>query len=176
MPVIRWVRCASACLSPRARAIALAVLLIGAAILALAPTHDVGERSNRPPTATITRTARSAPQYVSPVPVAQVARARRVARTFLAGYLRFAYGRAPTGAVRAVTPELRRQLKRDRVQVTPVERRRRPRVFALTALGQALGAVVATALIDDGGIANYGVRITVRRTNRAWLVSGVDVG
>ena len=95
---------------------------------------------------------------------------------FLAGYLRFAYGRAPAAAARAVTPALRRQLKRERVQVTPVERTRRPEVVSLSALGQASGVVVATALIDDGGIANYGVRLTVRRMNRAWLVSGVDGG
>ena len=76
----------------------------------------------------------------------------------------------------AVTPALRRQLKRDHAQVTPVERRRRPRVVSLTALGQASGVVVATALVDDGGIANYAVRLTVRRTNRGWLVSHVGGG
>jgi hypothetical protein len=46
----------------------------------------------------------------------------------------------------------------------------------LTTLGQASGAVVATALIDDGGIANYALRLTVRRTSRGWLVSRVDGG
>jgi hypothetical protein len=76
--------------------------------------------------------------------------------------------------VRAVTPALGRQLRRERVQVTPVEGRRRPRVVTLTALGRASRIVVATALIDDGGVANYSLRLTVRRTNRAWLVSGVD--
>jgi hypothetical protein len=73
-------------------------------------------------------------------------------------------------------PALRRQLKRERMQVTPVERRRHPHVVSLTVLGQASGAVVATALISDGGIANYAVRLTVRRTNRGWLVSRVDGG
>lgn len=105
-----------------------------------------------------------------------MARARRVARTFLAGYLRFAYGRASAAAVRGVTPALRRQVKRERVQLTPVERRRRPRVITLTALGQAAGVVVITALIDGGGIANYAVRLTVRQASRGWLVSRVDGG
>ncbi len=95
---------------------------------------------------------------------------------FLAGYLPFAYGQASASSVPAVTPALRRQLRRERVQVTPVERRRRPRVVSLTALGQAPGIVVATALIDDGGIANYAMRLTVRRTSGGWLVSGVDGG
>jgi hypothetical protein len=46
----------------------------------------------------------------------------------------------------------------------------------LTALGRASGVVIVTALVDDGGIANYAVRLTLRRTNRGWLVSRVDGG
>jgi hypothetical protein len=177
MPAIRWLRHAFARLSPRARRIALVVLLPSAAVLALAPTHDVRKRSHRSPTReTTTRARRGAPPRPSPVSAAQLARAREVAWAFLAGYLPFAYGRAPADSVGAVTPALRRQLKRERVQVTPVERRRHPRVITLTALGQASGAVVATALIDDGGIANYAVRLTLRQQRAGWLVSSVDEG
>ena len=78
--------------------------------------------------------------------------------------------------MRAATPVLARQLRSDHAQVTPVEGRRRPRLESLTAVGQASGIVVATALIDDGGIANYTLRLTVRRTSRGWLVSRVDEG
>ena len=113
---------------------------------------------------------------MSPVSGTQLARARRVARTFLAGYLPFAYGQASAGSVQAGTPALRRQLKGERVQVTPVERRRRPRVVTLTALGRASGVVIATALVDDGGVANYAVRLTLRRMSRGWLVSRVGGG
>jgi hypothetical protein len=98
-----------------------------------------------------------------------------VARKFLAAYLRFAYGRAPAASVSAVTHALRRQLRSDHALIMPVERRRRPRMVSLTALGQA-SAVVVTALIDDGGIANYMLRLTARRTSRRWLVSRVDGG
>jgi hypothetical protein len=172
--VIGWLRSAPRRLSPRARAIALVVLLFGAAVLALAPTRRAGHRAQRPSTrATTNGTTRRARQYESPVSAAQVARARHAARTFLAGYLPFAYGRASAGALRALTPQLRRQLKRERVQVTPLERRRRPRVITLTALGQASGVVIATALVGDGGVANYAVRLTLRRTSRGWLVSRV---
>jgi hypothetical protein len=176
LPVIGWLRCAVARLSPRARAIAVVVLLFGAAVLALAPTHQVSDRARRPPTRATTRTRRDAPAPPSPVSAAQLARARRVARTFFAGYLPFAYGRASAASVQAATPAVRRRLKRERVQVTPVERRRRPRVVTLTALGRASGVVIVTALVDDGGIANYAVRLTLRRTNRGWLVSRVDGG
>ena len=103
-------------------------------------------------------------------------RARQVARTFLAGYLRFAYGRASASSVRAVTPALRGQLTRERAEVTPVERSRRPRVVSLTAIGRASRVVVVTALVNDGGITTYAVRLTLRRQRSGWLVSGVDEG
>jgi hypothetical protein len=55
----------------------------------------------------------------------------------------------------------------------PSSKARRPRVITLTALGQASGVVIATALVGDGGVANYAVRLTLRRTSRGWLVSRV---
>lgn len=113
---------------------------------------------------------------MSPVSAAQLARARRAARTFLAGYLPFAYGRASAASVRAVTPALRRQLSHDRALTTPVEGRRRPGVVSLTAMREPSGVLVVTALIEDDGIANYSVRLTVRRTSRGWLVGRVDGG
>jgi hypothetical protein len=75
--------------------------------------------------------------------------------------------------VRAAEAALRRRLRSNHAQVTPVEGHRRPRVVSLTALGQAPEVVVATALIGDGGVANYSLRLTVRRTSRGWLVSRV---
>jgi hypothetical protein len=173
--MIGWLQRAFGRLSPRARVLGLAALVLGAAVLALAPTHELRERSRRPSTrATTTGAARTAGPRPSPVSAAQFERARQVARTFLAAYLLFAYGRAPAASVGAVTPSLRRQLARERVQVTPVERSRHPKVASLTAVGKAARVVVATALIDDGGNANYAVRLTVRRTGRGWLVSRVD--
>jgi hypothetical protein len=171
--MIGWLRPALRRLSLRGRAIALAVLLLMAVILALVPTRQVGERSRRPSARATTGTlgARRGP---SPVPAAQVALARGIARRFLAGYLRFAYGRASAASVRAVTPTLRQQLTRDRAEFTPVEERRRPRVVSLAALGEASGVVVAEALIADGGIASYVVRLTLRPQRVGWLVSGVD--
>jgi hypothetical protein len=175
--MIGWSRSAPRRRSPRARAIAVAVLVLGATVLALAPTHDMGERSHHPsghaPTIGTRGGARPGPSRVS---AAQIARAGRAARQFLAGYLRFAYGRASAASVRAVTPALRLQLTRARAQVTPVERRRRPRVVSLTTVGQARVVVVATALVDDGGVANYAVRLAVRQTSRGWLVSRVASG
>ncbi|MGN6171055.1 MAG: hypothetical protein ACTHQQ_23220 [Solirubrobacteraceae bacterium] len=95
---------------------------------------------------------------------------------FLAGYLRFAYAEAPVSSVRAVGPGLRRELRDTRALVAPVERGRHPRVISLVVTGPERGVVRATALIDDGGIANYAVRVTLREARSHWLVSAVDDG
>jgi hypothetical protein len=161
-------------LSPLIRRIGLAALLFGAAVLAFVPTHQVGQRAHRPPPqATRIGTARGGRQRMSAV-AAQLVHARRAVRTFLVGYLRLAYGRGSGSSVRAVTPALRRQLSREHDLVSPVERRRHPQVVSLAALRKAAGVVVATALIDDGGVASYAVRLTLRQEPAGWLVSGID--
>ena len=101
--------------------------------------------------------------------------ARSAARQFMRGYLRFAYGEAPASSVRAVGPALRRQL-RQRALIAPAERSRHPRLISLEVSGEKTGVVLATAIIDDGGIASYAVRVTVCRTRSRWLVSAVDGG
>jgi hypothetical protein len=105
-----------------------------------------------------------------------MARVRTTTRSFLAGYLRFVYGRASASSVPEVTPGFRRELMRERASVTPVERRRRPQVVGVEAFGRGSGVVLATTLIADGGIATYTLRITLRHGRFGWLVTGVDGG
>lgn len=175
--MIGWLRSALGRPWARARAVVLTAMLLGAVVLAPALPHGVGQHSHRPSVrAKTSGTTRRARQGRSSVPAAQIARARQAAHAFLQGYLRLAYGWASGASVPAAAPALRRQLSHDHVLVTPVQRRRRPRVVSLTATGAATGVVFATALINDGGIANYAVRLTLRRTSRGWLVSGVDGG
>ncbi len=91
------------------------------------------------------------------------------------GFLRFAYGDGTASSVHAVGLPLRRGLRR-RAFVAPSERGRRPRVISLEASGQKRGVVLATAIIDDGGIVSYAVRVMVRETPAGWVVSAVDGG
>jgi hypothetical protein len=76
--------------------------------------------------------------------------------------------------VSAITPALRGELIRKRAQVTPVERRRHPRVASLQVVGKAVGVVVATAIIEDGGITTYAQQFTLERRGGGWAVSSVD--
>ena len=99
-----------------------------------------------------------------------------VAGRFLRSYLRFAYGRARATSVEAATPGLRSQLMRDRAQVTPAEQARHPRVASLQVLGTSPGFVLATASVEDGGIAAYRLRFALREEGGQWLVSDVQEG
>jgi hypothetical protein len=110
------------------------------------------------------------------VSAAELRRAGAAATRFLDGYLPFAYGREAARSVGAVTPVLRRQLVLERAHVAPVERRRHPRVVSIETAGQGPGRVLATALIEDGGITTYALRITLRQGPAGWLVSAVDGG
>lgn len=162
-------------LSPRARAVALPALLLGAVVIALATAQEGGPQEHQR-SARATSTSATAGPRRPPVPAAQMARARRAASRFLAVYLRFAYGRARSSSVPAVAPSLGRQLARDGSRVPPVARSRRPRVLALIAVARTPRVVIAIALIEDGGITAYAVRVTVREGRLGWLVSGVDEG
>jgi hypothetical protein len=154
-----------------AMAMSAAVLLLAAVALVTAP--DRTRRAQDPPRGAIGRVwpIRSVNRQAGAI---ALARARSAARQFFAGYLRFAYGKAPASSVRRVARALRRRLWGQRALVAPDERRRHPRVLSLTATGHGRGVVVVTALVDDGGVANYAVRVVVRDTRWGWLVSAVD--
>jgi hypothetical protein len=179
-----WLIAALERLSARVRRIVLtvaALVLIGAGITALriAPSPGTGARSSRPaPQAPARQTARHpSPQRLAPpVPGPELRRARDAAERFLGSYLSFAYGRASAPSVTPVTPALRNQLTREHAQITPVERRRHTRVVSLRVVGMTPGFVLATAMVDDGGIAAYPLRFTLQRSAGRWSVSSVLEG
>ena len=157
-----------------------ALVALGAVMTALTLSTPGGGHRRRsiPPGPAPARSPNtSARRLPPPVSVAQLGLARRVAERFLAGYLPFAYGRGSALTIRGVTPGLRRQLVgRQRAQLTPVERRRRPRVVSLQTIGTTPLFVVATATIDDGGVATYRLRFTVSRFAGGWAVGSVEKG
>ena len=128
----------------------------------------------RPGSVRVQRT--SPPRLAPPVSTTAIVQARRVAERFLAGYLPFAYGRGGALAISGITSALRRQLLHKRAELTPVERRRRPRVVSLQTTATTPTFVVATAVIDDGGVTTYRLRFTLEGRAGRWLVSGVQEG
>jgi hypothetical protein len=169
-------------LPPRVRRFVVAIgalLALGAvmAALTLTASHGGQERRpalRRPAAASVPRT--SPRRLPPPVSTAATLQVRRVSERFLAGYLPFAYGRGSALAIRAATHALRRQLLSQPAQLTPVERRRRPRVVSVQTIGTTPTFVVATAVIDDGGVATYRLRFTLSRSAGRWAVGSVEEG
>ena len=168
---------------PRVRRVVIAVgalLALGAVMAALTLTNPHGGHKRRAPAqhpaAAAGSPRPSPPRIPPPVSTAAMLQAHQVAARFLAGYLPFAYGRGGALAIRGITPALRRQLLRQRAQLTPVERRRRPRVISLQMIGTTPAFVVATAVIDDGGVTTYRLRFALQLQAGGWAVSSVAEG
>lgn len=111
-----------------------------------------------------------------PVVRGQPAGARPAAQQFLDSYLRCAYGHHSAFAASAVAPQLRHQLRCDGPEVTPVDRRRRPKVGAVQLSARRPGVVIATATIEDGGITVYPLRFTLIKQAGRWVVDDVAAG
>jgi hypothetical protein len=156
-----------------------ALLALAAVVAALTLTSPHGHRQRQPvrPRQSSGRVQRTSPHTPAP-PLSNeaIVRARQVAEQFLAGYLPFAYGRGGALAVSGITSALRSQLLNKRAEMTPAERRRRPRVVSLQTTATTPTFVVATALIDDGGVTTYRLRFTLERRAGRWLVSGIQAG
>ena len=156
-----------------------ALLALGAVMAALtlsAPSsgHQRRPAPQRPAVASLPHT--SPPRLPPPVSTTALMQARRWAEQFVAGYLPFAYGRGSALAIRDVRPALRRQLLRQRAQPTPAESRERPRVLSLQLVGTTPAFAVATAVVDDGGVATHRLRFTLTRSAGRWAVSSVEEG
>lgn len=156
-----------------------ALLALAAAMAALTLTSPHGDHRRHP--------VRQAPvagpgplmsphRLARPVPSEAIARMRRVAGRFLADYLAYAYGHGDALPISGITSALLQQLLHKRAELTPVERRRRPRVLSLQTIATTPTFVVATAVIDDGGVTNYRLRFTLESEAGRWLVSGVQEG
>ena len=111
---------------------------------------------------------------VDPLSRADRAAAGRATRRFLTGYLPFLYSCDKASSVRGATPAVARALRRSRARVTPAQRRRHPRVAAMSVTGQTTDSAIATVTIADGGPAPYRLSLTLERRARRWLIA--DLG
>lgn len=163
----------------RGRDLALAALVVVLALLVVdvvardgtQQPPDPREPVNPAPSPVIAPPPDDQPAQRGPVAEAELGAARRVAARFLDGYLAFLYGRAPARQVSDVSPAVRRELERNTPRIPPAQRQRTPRVVDLQLVGQAPGAVLVTASVDDGDIAVYPVVFTVDLVGGRWRVS-----
>jgi hypothetical protein len=171
----------------RLTAFELAALLVLAAcvllLLTRAPHHPTAHRPARPappPTAPVVSPPPPAP--AAPVPGPQRRPGRQVppravdraARRFLAGYLRYLYGRGGARQIRAVSGALRRRLAARPPRVSPATRQRRPRITAIT--GRRVGARrwALVAQVEDGGVERYPLSLQLDRQHGTLVVTRLE--
>ena len=151
----------------RAAFTAISVVLIAAALL-LARTGTGVPASQR------VREPRAAASTPGPVQTATPpADALRAARTFLGGYLAFAYGRGPASAVKDTTSRLAAALSARARMVPPAMRRLHPRLLALRVTSSTGGAIVITGLVKDGEVVAYRIKVLLAARGGRYLVSGL---
>jgi hypothetical protein len=151
----------------RAAVTAISVVLSAAALL-LAMTGTGVPASQR------VRVPRAAASIPGPVKrAAPPAEVLSAARTFLGGYLAFAYGRGPASAVKDTTSRLAAALSGRARMVPPALRRLHPRLVALRVTSSTGGAIVVTGLVTDGEVVAYPIRVQLAARRGRYLVSGL---
>jgi hypothetical protein len=102
------------------------------------------------------------------------AEAVAVGRAFLSGYLAYTYGRAPASRINDAARSLIDPLRAHPPRVSPAMRARRPRVRELHATQAPSGQLAVSAVVNDGGVVDYTVGLTLARHDRRLLVTGVE--
>ena len=147
----------------------LLLALAAAGLILTAPTHS---SAHRPGDAHTARSAVAASRWRwTP---ADAAAATASARAFLAGYLPYVYGQAPAVQVRDTTAALVRSLQRERRVVPPGITGLHPHVVALAVSPQEARDALAVAVVSDGEVVHYPVRVALTEAAKRWVVSGLE--
>jgi hypothetical protein len=117
-----------------------------------------GEREAKSPPAVAPRIARAA---------------TAAARAFLAGYLRYSYGRSDAGKIRAAAWRLLRELEASPPRVPATVARARPRLISVRAAAATGGSNVDVVAVVEDGRRRYHIPLAVRDTGRRWIVTAV---
>lgn len=154
----------------RRAAMAVVVVLLGAVALLFTITQPVSQArrvTQRINHATPVSPAASDPIVLTP-------EARETAERFLAGYLGYAYGHNTASRIEDATRSLIGLLESQPPRVPPAARARRPRVISLSPAAAPAGEVALTAMVNDGGLIDYTVGLTLTRQSGRLLVTGLD--
>jgi hypothetical protein len=139
--------------------------------VAAAGTPDVLVTPTVTSVPTVTATATPAGARIGPVRAV-----RRAARTFLGGYVAWAYGRGSATQIQAVAPALRRNLAAGTLKARPNVAKAHPRITGpLKRDVQISGNLArATAFVDDDVQPAYPITVTLSLTDGHWLAEAVQ--
>ncbi len=154
----------------RRAAMAVVVVLLGAVALLFTLTQPASQA--RRVTGRVEQAAPGAPAASDPG--ALTLEARETAERFLAGYLGYAYGHNTPSRIKGASPSLIRSLESQPPRVPPAARARRPRVISLRATAAPAGEVAVSAMVNDGGLIDYTIGLTLTRQGGRLLVTGLD--
>jgi hypothetical protein len=162
----------------RAALIAVTALLIASTVL-LATTRAARHRTTperQPATAMRGRAPQPAPIQIAMRGVVLSPQAVRVSRRFLSGYLAYIYGRAGVDGVRDASRALERSLRAHPPRVSRDMRARHPHILKLHQVPGAASQLEVTALIADGGVADYPVGLLLASEHGHLEVTGLAQG
>jgi len=160
--------------SERERRTATTAVLAGiiAAVLLLAVTRgEPSAPAATHPSSTATPAVHSDPAQA---PDLGERSAVRVARRFLAGYLAYAYGRAPAASMPGAARALIASLERHPSRVTIARQARLPRIEQLVLSLAQSGQPTVNAVLNDGGIVNYTVELVLARLHGRLIVTALE--
>jgi hypothetical protein len=97
----------------------------------------------------------------------------RVARRFLTGYLAYLYGHAGVVGIADVSAGLERSFAAHPPRVSLDIRVRHPHVISLAPAPAPAGVIGVSAVVNDGGVANYTIELLVSDGGGRLLVTGM---
>jgi hypothetical protein len=102
-----------------------------------------------------------------------VREAKQVTRRFLAGYLAYAYGHGRADQITDAAQSLTSSLDATHMLAPPAQRARRPRVISLQS-ATVDGKLKVAAVVNDGGLVDYQLEVTLAFEDGRLLASGLD--
>jgi hypothetical protein len=160
----------------RTALVATAAVLVAAALL-FANTRPLA--SGTPARAAVKTTAPTAPDpsppKAKPITGGELSPiAAQASRAFLAGYLAYTYRRAPASRIADATGALLTALEAHPPRVSPAMRSEHPRVVDLDSAPAPSGKIGVSAVVNDGGLIEYTLGLTLTQQGGRLLVTSLE--
>ncbi|MGN6373371.1 MAG: hypothetical protein ACTHM1_10360 [Solirubrobacteraceae bacterium] len=152
--------------------VAVIVLLATAAVLLTLshPSRQTGETKEPVAHKRLGTTSIGSP----PDAPALTSEAQQAASRFLAGYLSYTYGQAHPSQLSDASQLLIRSLRAHPPHVPPAARARHPKVIALQPAPALAGQLGVRAVVNDGGLIDYALKLTLALNDGRLVVTGLD--
>jgi hypothetical protein len=154
-----------------------AVLIAATVLLALTRPTTPAATARAADKASTTTTATVDPGPLAPATSpgnAPSAEAVAVSRSFLTGYLAYAYGSAPASQIADAARSLIASLEAHPPRVTSAMHASRPRVLEVHATPEPSGQLGMSAVVNDGGVIDYTLGLTLAPQDGRLLVTAVE--